>query len=124
MTVITTDDNIPTNQTQIGTISPTYVPKDGAQAEFCPSWNSVYIRSTVAYIHIHKTALLAIQTPTQWNHIPVSITAPPPVLSPNSNVPQPSSHCAFILARRNSGSVLKKYLIFLAFIKLRKSEIE
>jgi hypothetical protein len=58
-----------------------------------------------------------IQIPTHWNLIGRSMTAPPPVLTPNSILPPLSSHCAHFkniifyfknvvsLELHNSGSV-------------------
>jgi len=51
-----------------------------------------------------------IQTPTQWNLIGRIMTGPPHVLSPSSIFPSPSSHCASILARKNSARVSKVLL--------------
>ena len=40
-----------------------------------------------------------IQTPGSWNVIGRCISAAQPVLSPNSILPLPSSHCTFIPTR-------------------------
>jgi hypothetical protein len=45
------------------------------------------------YVHIEGIRF-DIQTPAHWRMIGRNITAPPPVVSPNSNLPQPSSHLA------------------------------
>jgi hypothetical protein len=45
---------------------------------------------------MHKGSPVEIQTPTQWNLIDRSVTAPPPVLSPSSIPPPRWSHCACI----------------------------
>jgi hypothetical protein len=74
---------------------------------------------------IYLWSPVEIKTPTHWNLIGSSMTAPPPVLSPNSILPPPSSHCAFSLAKKIS-VLFKKKLAFLFldfFFKLRKPEI-
>jgi hypothetical protein len=42
-----------------------------------------------------------IQAQTLWKLIGCSAPTPPPVLTPSSILPLPSSHCAFIPARKN-----------------------
>jgi hypothetical protein len=47
------------------------------------------------YIHIYvyiQESSVEIHTPTNWNLIGPGTTAPPPVLSPSSILPPPSSH--------------------------------
>ena len=55
-----------------------------------------------------------IQTPTQWNLIGRNMTTLPPVTSPSSIRPPPSSYCTFIAARENLARVSKK-LVFKFF---------
>jgi hypothetical protein len=50
-----------------------------------------------------KRSVVEIQTPTHWNLIGGSMTALPPVLSPNSILRPPSSHCTFIPASEKFG---------------------
>ena len=45
-----------------------------------------------------------IQSPAHCNVIGCSMTAPPPVLSPSSILPPPSSYCAFTPARKKFGA--------------------
>jgi hypothetical protein len=72
-----------------------------------------------------KGVPLAIQIPTHWNPIGRRLTAPLPVLSPSSILPQRSSHCAFIRARQNLEGVPKKKLLLQLYLllKLRKCEV-
>jgi hypothetical protein len=60
-----------------------------------------------------------IQTPTHWNPIGHSMTAPPPVLSPSSILTLPWSLCAFMPARKNSAR-FKFFFKFFACLKFRK----
>lgn len=68
-------------------------------------------------------------TSTHWNFIRRSMKAPPPVLSPSSILPLPSTHCALIPSRKKSVrfskmlffSVLKIIRLKLSNLKLRKS---
>ena len=50
---------------------------------------------------VQKTVQLITKLPTHCNVIGRSMTAPPPVLSPSSILPQPSSCCAFTLVKKN-----------------------
>jgi hypothetical protein len=52
-----------------------------------------------------------IQKSTQWNLIGQSMTAPPPVLSPSSILPLPSSLGIFITARKQLSVRSKNYII-------------
>jgi hypothetical protein len=52
------------------------------------------------------------QTSTHWNLIGRSMIALRPLLSPNSILPAPSSHCAFIAARKISVRVSKMLVLF------------
>jgi hypothetical protein len=66
----------------------------------------VRIKSNVAQVGIEyahgllymyvQGSPVEIQTPAHWNLIGRSMTAPPPVLSPNSILPPPSTHYAFL----------------------------
>ena len=58
---------------------------------------------------------VVIQTLTHWNPNGCSMTVPPPVLSPSSILPPPSSHCAFTPTRYNSERILKKAAISFLF---------
>ena len=49
-----------------------------------------------------------IQTPTKWKLINRSMTNPPHELLPSSILPPPSSHYAFIPARKKFGTPFKK----------------
>jgi hypothetical protein len=72
----------------------------------CITWSATfaYTRETVEK-----------QTPTHWNLIDRSTTAPPPLLSPSSILP-PLSHCAFIPVSRNRGARFKNIIsIFCPF---------
>jgi hypothetical protein len=72
------------------------------------------------YVRTHirvKGRPVATQLPTHWNLISRSMTAPPPVLSPNSILLPPSSHFDFIPARKNMALVAKGYLNFLLLFK-------
>ena len=68
----------------------------------------LYIQGSPVEIHI-----LA-----HWNLIVRSMTALPPVLSPNSILRLPSSHCAFIPAGENLGMSLKNILILFYFSEI------
>ena len=48
-----------------------------------------------------------IRTPTPWNLIGLTMTAPPPVLSPSSILPSPSSHNVFHSHNEKFGASLK-----------------
>ena len=65
------------------------VPEGWAQVEFCASRSGIYVWSAM-YVYARESSLNA----TRWILIGRSMTAPPPVLSPSSILPQPSSHCA------------------------------
>ena len=56
-----------------------------------------------------------IQTTIHWNLIVRSMTAAPPVLSPSSNLPPPSSHCAFIPARKILRRLSKRFFLIFNF---------
>jgi hypothetical protein len=99
-----------------------YVLEGLGQVEFCASQKWVYIRSTTMYLHGSPAE---IQTPAHWNLISCSTTAPPPVVSPSSILRPPSSHCAFIPARKNSmrfKNVISIVIFLCYFLKLTKSE--
>jgi hypothetical protein len=51
-----------------------------------------------------------IQTPTHWNLISRSMTAPPPVLALSSILPP--THCAFILRKKKKLARVSKVLLF------------
>lgn len=53
-----------------------------------------------------------IPSATRWNLTDRSLTALPPVLSPNIFLPPPSSHHCFIRARKSSVRALKKIYYF------------
>ena len=80
---------------------------------------------TVRPSYIHENAA-EIQTSTQIRPIGGRM-ATRRLLSPSSTLPQPSSHCAFIPAKKNSALVTERQLFdfFLTFFKLhlRRSEI-
>ena len=59
----------------------------------------------VSYIHIYKGVRLRIQTPTHWNLIVCSMIALLPMLLSISIFLQPSSHCTFILTRKNLATI-------------------
>jgi len=50
-----------------------------------------------------------IQIPAHWNLIGRSMTAPTAVLSTSITIPPPSSHCAYIPARKISARSSKSY---------------
>jgi hypothetical protein len=81
-----------------------YFPEDSAQIafEYKHGQIDVFINSGPA----------EIQTPTHWNPIGHSLTAPPPALSPSSILMLPWSLCAFIQARKNSAR-FKMFFYFL-----------
>lgn len=65
--------------------------------------NWVYLWSTI--ILVYKGVQLKIQTLTHWNLIICSMTALLPVLLSISIFLPPSSHCTFILTRKNLASI-------------------
>jgi hypothetical protein len=60
------------------------------------------------------------QSPTYWNLIGRRLTAPPPLLSPSSILPPPSSHFTFILAEKILGRAKKSYF-FSPLVPFRKT---
>jgi len=60
-----------------------------------------------------------MQAPAYWNVIGRSMTAPPPVLSPSSNLPPLSSHCALIPATKISARISKILPVHLLALKKR-----
>ena len=64
-----------------------------------------------------------IKTPTPWNLIGRNMTAPQPMLSPNSILPPSSSHTASISPRKKFGAHVRNILIDLKLgdSNLRKS---
>ena len=60
-----------------------------------------------------------IQIPS-CNPIPHRMTAPPPMLSPNSILPPLASYCAFFLEIKNPAHLSKMFFdFFFSFLKLR-----
>ena len=59
--------------------------------------------------------LLEIRTPTHRKQIARIMTASPPVLSPSSILPQPSSHCPFNVSVKNSARFKN---VIISFINL------
>ena len=57
-----------------------------------------------------------IQTPTYWNLIGRSMTAPQLVLSPSSILPPPASNFAFIPARKNSAFQKRRHFKIFGFL--------
>jgi len=75
------------------------------------------------YVSCTQGSPVEIQTSTQWNLIGRRMTAPPPVLSPSSILPLPSSLGTSITARKNSVCVPKTILYqFYILYKFRKSD--
>jgi hypothetical protein len=70
----------------------------------------------LSIIYAYTRSPVEIRTPTLWNLIGRSMTAPQPVLSPNSILPPHSTHCAFILTRKISASAAK--MLSIQFIYL------
>jgi len=59
-----------------------------------------------------------IQTPTQWNLTGCSGTTLPPMLSPSSILPSPSTHSAFTPWSKNLACISTMFLFkFLSFYK-------
>jgi hypothetical protein len=118
-----------------------------AQVQFWVTPNWEYVRSKICIhqgvhwvLHTNKCALFGVQysvnlqnarcnnkenkwtggtveIQTHWKLTDCSMTAPQHVLSPSSILPPPSSHCAFIPARKNCAPLKKaiflKKLLFL-----------
>jgi hypothetical protein len=63
---------------------------------------SNFAQLAVEYI---RGSAIDIQTPAQWYFLGRNMTAPQPVLSPSNILTSPSSHCAFISARKNLAHV-------------------
>ena len=60
------------------------------------------------YTHLYiRRSPTEIQAPTNWNLIGRSTTFPPPMLSPNSILPPPSSHCDFQSREEKFGARFK-----------------
>ena len=57
-----------------------------------------------------------IQTQTRWNLIGRTMIARPPVLSPSSILPPPSSHCPFIPVSKISRPVSEMLLFYFVYI--------
>jgi len=64
---------------------PTYVPEGPAQVELC-GVRKKYIHREL-HTGMENGVRIKIQTPTHWNLIGRSMTAPPPKLSPSSILP-------------------------------------
>jgi hypothetical protein len=79
------------------------------------------LRQSELIIHVvncTEGSPVKIRTASHWIRIDCSMIAPPPVLSPSSILPSPSTHWAFISTEKNSASVSKRF-IFLHFKNLR-----
>jgi hypothetical protein len=83
------------------------------ESEFCVG----YTWSIKGYMYIQGSPA-HIRTPTHWKLIGSSMTAPPPVLPLSTILPQPSSHCAFITARKNSACVPKILFQLFPYFKI------
>jgi hypothetical protein len=58
-----------------------------------------------------------IETPTYWDLISSSTTVSPPMSWPNSNLPPPSSHGAFIIySRKENNGALFNHIIISLFL--------
>ena len=93
--------------------------KDQRKPNFAQGGIKVSILSTIVYII--QGSLFKNQIPIYWNLIGRSMTAPPPMLSPNT-ILLPTSHWAFIPARKNSGRVSKIFVFkfFFYFYKIEE----
>jgi hypothetical protein len=80
---------------------------------------AIRIECTVCMVNYIHGSLVEIQTPTYWNPIGRSMTAPPPLLSSSSILPS-SSHWLFVPARKTS---FKKMLLSHFYFLLRMSEL-
>jgi hypothetical protein len=81
---------------------------------------SVHLVNNGAHVNIHRSPV-ETQTPKHCDLLSSSMTTTSPVLSPSSILLSPSSHCAFIPARKNSALVQKFYhFSFFTLLKLCK----
>jgi hypothetical protein len=99
-----------------------YASEGPAQVKFSPEPNWVQARSTT-YVYTRES--VKIQTSTHWNLMNHSMTAPSCVITQQYSS-APSSHCAFIPARKDSVHIWKvilSLLVLIFFLKLHKSEI-
>jgi hypothetical protein len=87
-----------------------------ASVAFRRVWRrSGFIINMVKYRHIQASAV-EIHTPTQSKLIGRCMTDPPPVLSPSSNLPPPSSLCAFIARKKTFKVCLQNVIYFFFFM--------
>jgi hypothetical protein len=90
-------------------LSSTQVPSSTAQIvmDYAYSQTCMYLQGSPG----------EIQTPTHLNLIGPNMTAPKPVLSPNSILPPPSAHCAFHSREKNSARLKKMLFRFFTVSK-------
>jgi hypothetical protein len=79
-----------------------------------PPYKQAGFKSNILYIRT-LGSLVETETPTHWNLIGHSMTAPPLESSPSSILPPPSSHYAFVPARKNSLRAWKILPLFYFF---------
>jgi hypothetical protein len=93
--------NVHTNMPVLLPVQAFHYLRNSDLPKFQRKTNFAQVRTDFTYGHLYvylQRSTVDIQTPTHWNLIGLSMTAPSRVLSPSSILPPPLTHCAFILA--------------------------